>query len=115
MLPVSRDRKYRRLMFALSIFEDVSKRGDMVDAAELKQYLENERSSLIHAVTLIRAGVMTLPSVSANFVPELSEQFSLSRGVICSHLLASSDKLNQLFSRYDTQGLIWRILHCVIC
>ena len=30
-------------MFALSIFEDVGRRSDMVDAAELKQYLVNER------------------------------------------------------------------------
>ena len=82
----------------------------MVDAAELKQYLDSERNSLIHAVTLIRAGVMTLPRVSANFVPELSEQFSLSRGVICCHLLASSDKLNQLFSRYDTHGSTLHII-----
>lgn len=97
-------RKYRRLMIVLSMFEDVSKRGDMMDAAELKQYLLGERNSLVHALTLIRADVMALPSVSANFVPGLSDPFSLTRSVMCCHLLASSDKLNQLFSRYDTHG-----------
>ena len=143
-------RKYRRLMFVLSIFEDVSRRGDMADAAELKQYLTNERNSLIHALTLvrgvavgglvvvwkcvlscmywltvyctatptpytvstspptgmqIRASVMTLPCTPANYIPDLSQQFSLTRAVMCCHILHSSDKLRELFDRYETQGM----------
>ncbi len=105
VLPASKARRYRRMMFMLSIFDDISRRGESVDAIELKEYLEDERKSLIKALVLIKTGVMPLPSVSPSYVAELGAPFSLTRAVICCHLLSSSDKLDQLFKRYEAQGV----------
>ena len=101
-------------MFVLSIFEDISRRSDVLDVAELKQYLENERHSLIHVLSLVRSGVMTLPVVNSDFVPELSQSFSISRAVICCHILSSSAKLNELFNRYENQGMPTRLFYSYI-
>ena len=54
---------------------------------------------------MIKSGIISVPIVSASYVSELGAQFSLSRAVMCCHLLASSEKLQQLFDRYETHGV----------
>jgi hypothetical protein len=54
---------------------------------------------------MIKSGIISVPVVTASYVSELGAQFSLSRAVMCCHLLASSEKLQQLFTRYETHGV----------
>jgi hypothetical protein len=92
-------------MYLLAIFEHVSQRSDVADAAELKLYMEKERDTLSEALMLIKNGMLSIPLVTHNFEVDLGSDFSLPRAVICTLLLSSSDKLQQLFDRYTTHGV----------
>lgn len=98
-------RKNRRLLIVLSIFEDVSKQSDVMDIAELRQYLTAEKEKLVKVLQLVEARKMKMPPVSYNYEMSLTAKFSLLKGVICCNMLSSSTRLNILFKEYDSTGV----------
>ena len=101
----SRSRRHRRGLVLLTIFEAVARHADMMDIAELKQFLVEEREKLENMVHLIANKRMRLPAVKYRFDQHLREHFSLLRSVICCLLLDSCHQLQEKFDEYDSNGI----------
>lgn len=104
MCAPSRSRRHRRGIVLLTIFEAVAKQADMVDVAELKQYLLEEKEKLSRMVNLVATKRIRLPVVQHRFDDHLKDNFSLLRSVICSLLLNSCRQLQDKFQDYDSKG-----------
>ena len=101
----SRSRRHRRGLVLLTIFESVSKHGDMMDVAELRQYLEEQKKKLGDMLRLVSTTGMRLPVVKYRFDLHLRDNFSFLRSVICCLLLDSCRALKEKFVEYDSNGI----------
>jgi len=85
-------------MFAMAIFEIASGGGDSLSLDELESFASRERSRLLRFISLVKEGEVAFPHFEQNYrADQLGEMpFSVTRALLCCHLLSSSAQLHSL-------------------
>jgi hypothetical protein len=107
-LRTSIQRKTRRFMYFMSIFEHLSSGRGEIDVAELKVYLENQKRKFHEILEFYRTYACELPVVKRNFEVDIAhikpQEFNIMLSIFSIHLLSHSSKLKRLMELYDSRG-----------
>ena len=95
-LPSSLQRKRRRMLTALCVFDLASGGRETLSAGELHEYTMRERERLLRLLGLVQEGEMAFPRVPRACHDALFEPFCITRAVLCCHLAVASEQLRSL-------------------
>jgi len=102
--PSSEQRKLRRFVLALSLFDLAGGGAESIDVASLRAHLLMQRGRVRKALSLANEGAINWPLLKQDFHLHLSLAFLPERAILAMHLLRYSDSLQRLFNTYDDQG-----------